>query len=312
MIDVLNRYLEEMSDAIMDHGGTLVAYMGDGIMAVFGAPIEQDDHADRALAAAREMLAVRLPRFNAWLRGAGPRRRLPDGHRHQQRPVMSGNVGSERRIEYTAIGDTTNTAARLEGMTKGTPHQLVHRRLDPRGDGRRRRASSSSTSSMSAGEPRASESGRWDKSGGAPARYVRLVIQRAPGRFASTLRALAIDFGNRDLGLPRGRPGRRSRSRSGASRSRSASTASRPTARSASAWSPSVRLLPGALASPFAGLLVDRYPRRTVLLGSSLAIAVVLAGAAAAAALDAPPGSSTSSPPSSRSPPAPTARPSRR
>src|SRR5262249_42417578 len=39
-------------------------------------------------------------------------------------PVMSGNVGSERRLEYTALGDTTNTAARLEGMTKGTPHQL--------------------------------------------------------------------------------------------------------------------------------------------------------------------------------------------
>ena len=47
VIEVLNRYLSEMSDAILDHGGTLVAYMGDGIMAVFGAPIEQDDHADR-------------------------------------------------------------------------------------------------------------------------------------------------------------------------------------------------------------------------------------------------------------------------
>ena len=62
VIDVLNHYLSEMSDAILDHGGTLVAYMGDGIMAVFGAPIEQDDHADRALAAAREMLGERLPR----------------------------------------------------------------------------------------------------------------------------------------------------------------------------------------------------------------------------------------------------------
>ena len=52
VIEVLNHYLSEMSDAILDHGGTLVAYMGDGIMAVFGAPLPQDDHADRALAAA--------------------------------------------------------------------------------------------------------------------------------------------------------------------------------------------------------------------------------------------------------------------
>ena len=71
VIEVLNHYLEEMSDAIMDHGGTLVAYMGDGIMAVFGAPIEQADHADRALAAAREMLNVRLPRFNEWMAAKG-------------------------------------------------------------------------------------------------------------------------------------------------------------------------------------------------------------------------------------------------
>ena len=56
-----------MSEAILDHGGTLVAYMGDGIMAVFGAPLQQPDHADRALAAAREMLQ-RLEGFNQWLR----------------------------------------------------------------------------------------------------------------------------------------------------------------------------------------------------------------------------------------------------
>jgi adenylate cyclase len=125
VIEVLNRYLSEMSDAILDHGGTLVAYMGDGIMAVFGAPIVQTDHADRALATAREMLAVRLPRFNAWLReqdlGSGFRMGigLNSGH------VMSGNVGSERRVEYTAVGDTTNVAARIEQYTKGTPHQLL-------------------------------------------------------------------------------------------------------------------------------------------------------------------------------------------
>ena len=53
MIEVVNNYLNEMTEAILAAGGTLIAYMGDGIMAVFGAPLEQDDHADRALAAAR-------------------------------------------------------------------------------------------------------------------------------------------------------------------------------------------------------------------------------------------------------------------
>jgi adenylate cyclase len=112
-----------MSDAILDHDGTLVAYMGDGIMAVFGAPTPSDDHADKALAAALEMLD-RLERFNAWMREEG----LGDGFKMgiglNTGDVMSGNVGSSRRLEYTAIGDTTNTAARLEGMTKGTPYQL--------------------------------------------------------------------------------------------------------------------------------------------------------------------------------------------
>jgi len=124
VIQLLNQYLSGMSDAILNHGGTLVAYMGDGIMGVFGAPIEQDDHADRALAAAREMLSERLPAFNEWIRSE----ELGDGFRMgiglNSGNVMSGNVGSERRLEYTAIGDTTNTASRIEGMTKGTPHQL--------------------------------------------------------------------------------------------------------------------------------------------------------------------------------------------
>ena len=124
VIEVLNVYLGEMSDEIMDQGGTLAAYMGDGIMAVFGAPIEQSDHADRAIRAAREMLRVRLPRFCAWMREQGLGDGFAMGIGLMSGPVMSGQVGSERRIEYTAIGDTTNTASRLEGMTKGTPHQV--------------------------------------------------------------------------------------------------------------------------------------------------------------------------------------------
>ncbi len=123
VIAALNRYLTAMSEAILDHGGTLVAYMGDGIMAVFGAPLQQDDHADRALAASRDMLD-RLEGFNDGLREEGLHEGFKMGIGLNSGPVMSGNVGSERRLEYTALGDTTNTAARLEGMTKGTPHQL--------------------------------------------------------------------------------------------------------------------------------------------------------------------------------------------
>ena len=123
VIGVLNRYLTEMSDAILDPGGTLVAYMGDGIMAVFGAPIATDDHADQALGAARRMLE-RLDAFNDWLRSEGLGGGFKMGIGLNTGDVMSGNVGSARRLEYTTIGDTTNSAARLEGMTKGTPYQL--------------------------------------------------------------------------------------------------------------------------------------------------------------------------------------------
>jgi adenylate cyclase len=123
VIETLNDYLTEMSEAILDHHGTLVSFMGDGIMAVFGAPVESDHHADKALGAAREMLA-RMHFFNERMIEAGLGAGFKMGIGLNTGPVMSGNVGSERRLEYTAIGDTTNTAARLEGMTKGTPYQL--------------------------------------------------------------------------------------------------------------------------------------------------------------------------------------------
>src|SRR5205823_9338108 len=87
---------------------------------------EQSDHAGRAIDAAREMLSTRLPRFNAWLREYGIEHEFRMGIGLNSGPVMSGNVGSEQRLEYTALGDTTNTAARLEGMTKGTDHQVYH------------------------------------------------------------------------------------------------------------------------------------------------------------------------------------------
>jgi adenylate cyclase len=124
VIEILNRYLTTMTDVILGHGGTLVTFMGDGIMAVFGAPIPMDDHADRALAAAREMAGPALERFNEWLRSAGHGEGFRIGIGLNSGAVMAGNVGSERRLEYTVIGDTTNTASRIEGMTKGTPHSV--------------------------------------------------------------------------------------------------------------------------------------------------------------------------------------------
>jgi adenylate cyclase len=119
VIQAVNYYLSEMTEAILEHEGTLVSYEGDGIMAVFGAPIEQPDHADRGVATAREMLDVRLPRFNAWLRDQELSQGFKMGIGVNTGPFMSGNVGSERRLEYTVIGDSTNTASRLQGMTKG-------------------------------------------------------------------------------------------------------------------------------------------------------------------------------------------------
>jgi adenylate cyclase len=122
VIEVLNRFLTEMSDAVLDNGGTLVSYLGDGLLAVFGAPIELDDHADRALAAAREMLRVRLPRFNDWAVGSPT---FGIGVGVSSGPLMSGNVGSERRLDYTAIGDTVNVAARIEAHTKEVPQKAL-------------------------------------------------------------------------------------------------------------------------------------------------------------------------------------------
>ena len=122
---MLNRYQGTMGDAVMDHGGTVVDYMGDGVMAVFGAPIETLDHADRAVAAAREMVGPRLSELNAWLHSGA----MGDGFRIgiglNSGRAMSGTLGSERRIDYAVIGDTVNTASRIEQLTKETGHSIL-------------------------------------------------------------------------------------------------------------------------------------------------------------------------------------------
>ena len=121
VIEILNYYFGEISQAVFDHGGTLVSYLGDGMMSVFGAPLEQPDHADRAVAAARDIILERLPRVNQWIRDQGYGEGFRMGIGLNSGEIMTGNIGSERRMEYTTIGDPVNTASRLEGMTKGTP-----------------------------------------------------------------------------------------------------------------------------------------------------------------------------------------------
>jgi adenylate cyclase len=117
VLELLNHYLTAMSEAVLDHGGTVVSFMGDGVMAVFGSPVERPDHAWSAFRAAREMLGPRLASFNEWL-GESGLEPLRMGVGLHSGPVMSGTVGSERRLEYAAVGDTTNVAARLEALTK--------------------------------------------------------------------------------------------------------------------------------------------------------------------------------------------------
>lgn len=118
VIGVLNRYLSEIQCAMLAHGGTTVSYLGDGLMAVFGAPLELPDHADRALAAAREIVEERLPAANEWMREQGLGAGFRIGIGINSGSFVAGNVGSDRRLEYTAIGDTANTASRIQDLTK--------------------------------------------------------------------------------------------------------------------------------------------------------------------------------------------------
>ena len=87
-------------------------------MSVFGTPVETTDHADRALVAAVDIVDPRLAAFNEWVVGRGIDRRFEIGVGVNSGVLMSGNIGSERRMESVAIGDTTNTAARVESLTK--------------------------------------------------------------------------------------------------------------------------------------------------------------------------------------------------
>lgn len=117
IVDLLNRYFSAMTDIIFAHGGTLDKYLGDGLMALFGAPTTTPKDAANALAAAVAMQR-RMISINAELREEG----FPEigvGIGLHTGVVTVGYIGSERRSEYTAIGDSVNTASRLESNALG-------------------------------------------------------------------------------------------------------------------------------------------------------------------------------------------------
>jgi adenylate cyclase len=116
VVHMLREYLTRMSDQILNQGGTLDKYIGDGIMALFGAPVAHEDHADRACRAALGM-TEELERLHAKWTAEG-REPFRIGIGMNTGEVVVGNLGSEQLFDYTVIGDPVNIAARLESLNK--------------------------------------------------------------------------------------------------------------------------------------------------------------------------------------------------
>jgi adenylate cyclase len=114
---LLTEYFTEMAECVFRHGGTLDKFLGDGLMALWGAPLGAPDDVDRAVRAAVDMMQA-LDALNArWTRERRPTLAMGVGINYGE--AFAGNIGSARRMEYTVIGDVVNTAARLCACAKG-------------------------------------------------------------------------------------------------------------------------------------------------------------------------------------------------
>jgi class 3 adenylate cyclase len=120
-VSILNELFTMLTEIVFRHGGTVDKFIGDCVMAMWGAPVSDPEHARRAIAAAEEMMSW-LESSNAiWRNRYGVTIRLAIGINSGEAVV--GNIGSERRMEYTAIGDVVNVAARLESIAR--PSQIL-------------------------------------------------------------------------------------------------------------------------------------------------------------------------------------------
>ncbi len=113
---ILNGYFDGVCAAIEAEGGIVIEFLGDGVQAMFGAPLDQPDHARRAVAAARS-----VDFFSEEFRASGVPKALGLGHTRlgiHTGDALVGNIGASRRLKYAALGDVVNTTSRLEGLNK--------------------------------------------------------------------------------------------------------------------------------------------------------------------------------------------------
>jgi len=117
IVGMLNEYFSSMVDLVFKHGGTLDKFVGDMVMALYGAPLDDPDHADHAVQTALAMI-TELGRLNARWKEEGRISGLDIGIGINTGPMIAGNIGSEAIMSYTVIGDAVNLGSRLESLNK--------------------------------------------------------------------------------------------------------------------------------------------------------------------------------------------------
>jgi adenylate cyclase len=132
---LLNEYLGAMTDVVFRHEGLLDKYIGDAVMAFWGAPVPSPDHAARCCRAALDMVAALATLNEHWQAAGTPQLSIRVGIHSGEAAV--GNFGSARRFSYTAVGDSVNLASRLEGLNReyGTTILISEATLDAVGEG---------------------------------------------------------------------------------------------------------------------------------------------------------------------------------